>query len=328
MVAYYPIEMCRCNRWGLWKKEFDGKRTNKIPWDPVHWRNAKSNDRSTWCSYSEARQYFHMQPDLYGGPTFFTGDSWCLLDLDHIKTMIADHNLGEHNLIDDVQAILGNTYCELSQSGEGLHFIFCVNDSVDNFGVHKKKKINGRSRELYHEMRFIALTGTPLNEKDSQQSISTIDHQQFKRLYELVFEESFKPSTDSLNSLIHTTPKQKPSPAAKYIMQRILSNADGRGDDQRLRTWLDKPVYPSTREAQAHGVYDFDHSSEDMACCNMLAYWTGCDPQLMDEIFRQTQLYRSKWDRMTGSQTYGEMTIAAAITRKRGNYNFDFSEVN
>ncbi len=59
--------------------------------------------------------------------------------------------------------------------------------------------------------------------------------------------------------------------------------------------------------------YEGDHSAGDMAMCNALAFATGKDARRMDGLFRQTALYRDKWDEKHGSQTYGEMTIRKAI---------------
>lgn len=54
-------------------------------------------------------------------------------------------------------------------------------------------------------------------------------------------------------------------------------------------------------------------SEADLALCNMLAFWTGKNPEQMDRIFRGSGLYRVKWDEWRGEQTYGEKTINAAI---------------
>lgn len=45
----------------------------------------------------------------------------------------------------------------------------------------------------------------------------------------------------------------------------------------------------------------------------MLAFWTACDEMKMDTIFRQSKLYREKYDRKQGNSTYGELTIRHAI---------------
>jgi hypothetical protein len=60
--------------------------------------------------------------------------------------------------------------------------------------------------------------------------------------------------------------------------------------------------------------YGDDWSSADLAFCNKFAFWTGCDAARMDRIFRQSALYRAKWDRAARTgETYGEGTIREAI---------------
>jgi primase-polymerase (primpol)-like protein len=44
----------------------------------------------------------------------------------------------------------------------------------------------------------------------------------------------------------------------------------------------------------------------------MLAFWTGPDPERVDTLFRQSGLYREKWER----KDYRERTIAHALDGK------------
>ena len=56
--------------------------------------------------------------------------------------------------------------------------------------------------------------------------------------------------------------------------------------------------------------YDGDDSRGDEALCFLLAFYSDHDQ--IDRIFRQSALYREKWDRKTGTTTYGELTIEKA----------------
>jgi len=58
--------------------------------------------------------------------------------------------------------------------------------------------------------------------------------------------------------------------------------------------------------------YGGDDSGADQAFCNYLAFWTGKNKTQMDRIFRQSKLYRPKWDEKRGRQTYGKGTIDKA----------------
>ena len=59
--------------------------------------------------------------------------------------------------------------------------------------------------------------------------------------------------------------------------------------------------------------YYKSQSEADIALCNMLAFWTACDFEQMDRIFRTSGLMRNKWNEMHGINTYGDMTITKAI---------------
>lgn len=63
-----------------------------------------------------------------------------------------------------------------------------------------------------------------------------------------------------------------------------------------------------------------DDSGADQALCNHLAFWTGGDAEQMDRIFRTSEIMRGRWDERSGTNTYGERTIARAIADCRDFY--------
>ena len=54
--------------------------------------------------------------------------------------------------------------------------------------------------------------------------------------------------------------------------------------------------------------YEGDHSRADLALCRLIAFYTQ-DPEQIDRLFRQSALFRSKWERAD----YREWTITKAI---------------
>jgi len=56
-------------------------------------------------------------------------------------------------------------------------------------------------------------------------------------------------------------------------------------------------------------------SEADLALCDMLAFWAQGDPSAIDRLFRQSGLFRKKWDERhyADGRTYGEETIRKAI---------------
>jgi hypothetical protein len=69
-------------------------------------------------------------------------------------------------------------------------------------------------------------------------------------------------------------------------------------------------------------------SEADLALCSELAFWTGPDAARIDRLFRQSALFRDKWDDVHDGEgrTYGEMTIAAALASKADFYNWSRKE--
>lgn len=57
--------------------------------------------------------------------------------------------------------------------------------------------------------------------------------------------------------------------------------------------------------------YGHDHSAADMALIGYF-YKQKLSPSEADLAFRSSKLYRDKWDKMRGNQTYGELTIGKA----------------
>ena len=62
--------------------------------------------------------------------------------------------------------------------------------------------------------------------------------------------------------------------------------------------------------------HDDDHSAADLALVNHLIYWCNGDAKQVDRLFRESELYREKWDEKHSSdgRTYGQMTIDTALT--------------
>ena len=89
------------------------------------------------------------------------------------------------------------------------------------------------------------------------------------------------------------------------MIQKIRDSKKGWKFDQLFGG--DWQEYPSQSEA-------------DQSLCSILAFWTGNDPIQIDGIFRQSGLFRKKWDENRGGQPYGEKTINKAISTNRETY--------
>lgn len=68
--------------------------------------------------------------------------------------------------------------------------------------------------------------------------------------------------------------------------------------------------------------YGDDHSRADLGLCSRLAFWVGPNPSRIDGLFRQTGLYRDKWDR----DDYRDRTIGMAIDGTTAFYDWHWKE--
>lgn len=287
MQTFYeniPDELRPLKRWGLFELKFDPSRNKntKIPIDAMTGNNAKTNDPSTWCDFKTAKEGLEKNSRA-SGLAFFFGDGYVGLDIDHIANDIELKELGNaENEVDEFINLTDHTYGEISQSGEGLHFIF-------------KGKIPGKRRhksnyEMYQDGRFFALTGNMI----TSNTISELSSDQMTTLYTRLFGKEDK--VIDLHPQDETQAIDLPVPD---IIRKMLDSSKGQRDRLFMQGGWEK-IYASQSEA-------------DLAFANDLAFWTGKDPEKMDTIFRNSALMRDKWDEKHGAVTYGEMTINKAI---------------
>jgi primase-polymerase (primpol)-like protein len=109
-------------------------------------RAASSTDRSTWCSYRQARD-----SRIGAGLGFvLDGDGVVCLDLDHCVDGRGGVAAWARQVLDRLPA----TYIEVSASGTGLH--------VFGFGFVERGRhvrVDGGTVEVYGWGRYIAVTG-------------------------------------------------------------------------------------------------------------------------------------------------------------------------
>lgn len=85
----------------------------------------------------------------------------------------------------------------------------------------------------------------------------------------------------------------------KELLRKAMAAANG---EKFSALWFgDSSSYSSQSEA-------------DLALCDLLAFWTARDAVRMDRLFRQSGLFREKWDSKRGAETYGSWTIDRAIS--------------
>ncbi|KNY24826.1 phage/plasmid primase, P4 family [Pseudobacteroides cellulosolvens] len=272
-----PSELKQLNRWVCWRIEERNGKPTKVPKNPITGNNAMSSNPSTWSSFSTA--IAAVQKFGFLGIGFmFNGDGLVGVDIDHCL----DPDTGILN--DTARDIITtmDSYTEYSQSGEGIHII-CRGKLPE--GKKRKGPV-----EMYETLRFFVMTGKILDDAHTDIEERTEQLQQVHKTY------------------LFTEEKKKPAAAPVEI---------NLSDDELIRKASDAKngrLFKSLFDGDWKGLYN-SQSEADMALCNMLAFWGGNDYNTIDRMFRRSGLFRDKWDERHGPDTYGNMTIAEAISK-------------
>ena len=278
-----PKELKENCLWCGWKYEIKDGRNTKIPYNPQTLQRARSDDPSTFKTYACAEDAF------VGGYVDGLGIRICngysAIDIDHCVT---DGFLSDAAL--DICTSM-KSYSEKSPSGEGIRVIFKSSDFVfDKEKYYIKNPNNGI--EIYMDgvtNRFVTITGNAVYGYPVVENNEAL--QQILDKYMLRPEKKQKSD-------------QKTHIEANLSEDQILSKA--------MKNYNFSSLFNGNMSS-----YNNDHSSADLALCNMLAFWTGKDFEKIDSIFKKSQLYREKWDR----EDYKKMTIEKAIEGCEETYN-------
>lgn len=270
----------RC--WVLWRLEERNGRNTKVPYTTAG-EHASSTDPATWSDYGTAAAVLEKHPGEYSGVGIVFSDALGIVftDVDHC---LDDKGIPDERGREVLDALYDHSYCEVSQSGTGLHFL-----TMGKFpGIVKdpssKGGFNNRTAnvEMYARGRFCAMTGNAVHVTEPEE-----DPEGLMSVWS-------KYHTDS-------APQQKNAPAAA-----IPSDKDG----DRLKFAKRHRNFEKLYSGEWQGLYS-SQSEADLALCNSLAYWFDRDPQAIDRNFRASGLYREKWER----EDYMTTTIQKAVAR-------------
>ncbi|MCS9997135.1 hypothetical protein EFL81_09960 [Weissella confusa] len=286
-----PTELKSAEQWGLFKKVWneDTERYTKIPISALTGRKASSTDERTWTDFNEAL----LNMDMFGadGLAFFFKAPFFGIDMDHYADEIKRHKDGDYE-VNPITAVLESTksYAEISVSGEGMHVIAKGSIPGDK---SRHKQEDGKVVEMYDHGRFFALTGNTFGEHASE--VAEVDKEVLNHLYQHFIQPDKNETGTVTNIHVESNDLTK-----EEVISAALASANG-------------AVFKKLYDGEWEGDYA-SHSEADIAFANMLAFWTAHDRFMMDDIFRDSGLYRDKWDEKHGATTYGEGTINRAIT--------------
>jgi len=270
-----PDELKILARWVAWRSIVrDGKPT-KVPVDAKNGQPASCSDPNTWATYADALARFNS--GTVNGIGLQVDAPHVGIDLDGCRNPVTGV------ITSWAQKLIKRlgSYSEISPSGNGIHI-----------WVKGTLPAHGRKRgpvEMYCSGRFLTVTGihvagTPTTVEERQAELTDLHVKVFGKA---------DPSHGTATGV-----STNPLPDDELI--RRARNAEN--GEKFSRLWSgDYTGYASQSEA-------------DLALCVILAFWAGRDSVRIDRLFRQSKLFRPKWDQRhsAGGRTYGQLTVEKA----------------
>ena len=284
-----PIELLGLPQWVAWRWEERSGKPTKPPLNPHTGEYASTTDPATWGTFQDAFRFRREHPSAAGpGFVFTKDDPYAGVDLDKCR----NPETGEIAPWAQIMLSYLSSYSEVSPSGTGIK-VFAR--GALPAGVHKG------AIEAYDSGRYFTVTGnhiagTPLTIEDRHVELQTL----YAWLKDDAATERPGPLPVTPVSLDDVALIEKARTAANGAKFERLWNGD----------WRD---YPSQSEA-------------DLALCSQLVFWTGGDRDRVDRLFRQSSLFRQKWDQphFADGRTYGMATTDTAIRRTDAFYGAGF----
>lgn len=291
--------MENCAQFILWKavpSTVVPGRTEKKPVNPHTGAVADAHDRNIWVTAEEACRS-SKRHGLGVGFVFTADDPYFFLDIDDCR--VGD---GWSPIAMELMGRFPGAAVEISQSGNGLHII-----GIGQAPAHRKKKSKA-GFDLYTESRFVALTGDIIDG-----DVGKWDHSD--GIHALVADYLMQ---DAIADTAWTDEPREdwrgPADDSELISMMLRTKLTAAGVFGGKATLVD--LWDAESEAlgcsypDTQGANEYDASSADAALCQHLAFWTGCDCERIDRLFRESSLMREKWD---ARPDYRERTILRAV---------------
>ena len=280
--------------WLCWNFREKGGKKTKVPIAASGEKTGTDKAHSsTWVTFDEAQRA--AREKNYSGVGFVIPEGYFFLDIDHrdmdnpyIKTMLERFG----------------SYAEKSVSGEGLH----IYGKCDFTKVPTEEK-NGKLKLHRRYYQKNPNNGTELYMGGLTNRFAVYTEN-------IVQDEPLRDCTNAVlvtlekNMLRAQKLKKKPKPKALDI------TAGGFDVICKLRKQKNGEKFCKLFDEGDFSDYG-SHSEADLALCSMIAFRVGDDPDAIDQIFRQSALYREKWER----EDYREETLAKGIEACNGVYH-------
>lgn len=297
--------------WVLWRREQRDGKITKVPFAANGGKTgADAKYSGTWVTYEAALEAAERQ--TCAGVGFVIPKGYFFLDVD-----------GRDQDDPYVRELLErfNSYAELSQSGNGIHIYGKITleelpmtvkaDGTQRLdpAYYMKNPTNGT--ELYFgglTSRYAAFTGNaimPIPAADCTAAVLETLEKNMRRPGVKTAEEK----------ALAAEVKEKPKTSRALRYEPV-------SDDDGINSFINKLLKQKNGGKFSRLFFEgdtegFNSASEaDFSLCRMIAFRAGNRPEVVDQIFRLSRLYREKWER----EDYRTTTIEKAIASCNGEF--------
>lgn len=292
-----PPELQRGARFCLWRYEtVNGRENCKIPYNAATGGKAQTNNLETFSEFPAVLDAAAAAPGQYDGIGLGLFGDLAAVDIDHC---IDDAGNISALALDIIETM--DSYTERSPSGQGIRIIFAapgISRYMDKEDYEQQYYFRSSPAapgvEIYiagMTNRYVTITGDTIRTQtieDRTRNAYTVLKKYMKRKQPQPQQIQQAPALVDLSDF--------------DIIGRAKAAKNGA---EFSALWAgDYTAYPSQSEA-------------DFALCSMLAFWTGRDAARIDSLFRQSGLFRDKWEKRS---KYRQQTINKAIENCREVY--------
>jgi putative DNA primase/helicase len=259
-------------RWLCWRWETREGKPDKPPRHPVTGKKIDVTRKANLVPFATALEYVGR----FDGIGFALGEGFAGIDLDDCFAADGQPYNWARYILED----FAGTYAEVSPSGNGIKLFLRGSKPGDAC----KRELPGGSVEVYDHAHYFTVTGQRYNGAAAEVQYR---ERELHALHVLLF-----PPEEP------RAPVAPPRPVEIADADLIAKAMAAKNGSAFAALW--------NGDTSAHGG---DDSRADLALCSHLAFWTGGDAARIDGLFRQSGLYREKWERAD----YREGTIAKAL---------------
>ena len=285
-IRNYP-EVLRALPFCTWKLEKDSHgRLTKVPYNPRTGFHASVDKPYTFADMEMALKAV----ENYSGVGINISGRVGCIDVD--GCVREDGSLTDTTLA--VMALFPDAWVEYSPSGTGLHVYFLIPEGY----VYDKEEYyincNKYGLEMYiagETSHFLTITGNVFRTGGMTVTGENLDS--FKNTY------MKRPALERAEIQV---PEGGSILSDEEVMVKCYRSQGGGTFARYYDGDWTKPGDPN-----------WSHSQADLSVCRRLAFFCRGNMEQMDRLFRNSGLYREKWDERRGDGTYGELTMRKAI---------------